>query len=238
LGCLKSRVGWPDAQSKAPALFCYLWYSARFFGVDADGNPNLDIPGLKSSDIVASQNFFQLKSGGNAALTIDQLLFSSTYLVGLKAAGTYKDLAAKTTEQTEIDIIEKVTKAYYSVLVNNERITLFDNNIARVDSLLRTTRALNQNGFAEAIDVDRIQVTLNNLKSERLKFVNLQNLSMVLLKYQMNYPMEQPLAVSGDLSELKVNEKLFDEYQEGWDYKNRIEYKILDTRRQVVGIGR
>jgi outer membrane protein len=219
---------------KLPRFFATYGTAQGFSGVDADGNPNLDIPGMKSSDIVASQNFFQLKSGGNAALTIDQLLFSSTYLVGLKAAGTYKDLAAKTTEQTEIDIIEKVTKAYYSVLVNNERITLFDNNIARVDSLLRTTRALNQNGFAEAIDVDRIQVTLNNLKSERLKFVNLQNLSMVLLKYQMNYPMEQPLAVSGDLSELKVNEKLFDEYQEGWDYKNRIEYKILDTRRQLL----
>ena len=57
-------------------------------------------------------------------LTINQLFFSTTYLVGLKAAGTYKDLAAKTTEQTEIEIIEKVTKAYYSVLVNNERITL------------------------------------------------------------------------------------------------------------------
>jgi len=219
---------------KLPRFFASYGTAQGFSGVDEDGNPNLDIPGMSATDIVASQNFFQLKSGGNAALTIDQLLFSSTYLVGLKAAGTYKDLAAKTTEQTEIDIIEKVTKAYYSVLVNDERITLFDNNIARVDSLLRTTRALNQNGFAEEIDVDRIQVTLNNLKSERLKFVNLQNLSMVLLKYQMNFPMEQPLAVSGDLSELKVNEKLFDEYQEGWDYKNRIEFQILDTRRRLL----
>ena len=210
----------------------------RFFGPNTTDSTAFsffsNIEGANDGDIVAGRNFFQLPSSGNAALTINQLLFSSTYLVGLKAAGTYKDLAAKTTEQTEIEIIEKVMKAYYSVLVNNERITLFDNNIARVDSLLRTTRALNQNGFAEAIDVDRIQVTLNNLKSERLKFVNLQNLSMVLLKYQMNFPMEQPLSVTGDLSELKVNEKLFDEYQEGWDYKNRIEFQILDTRRRLL----
>jgi outer membrane protein len=210
----------------------------RFFGPNTTDSTAFsffsNIEGANDGDIVAGRNFFQLPSSGNAALTINQLLFSSTYLVGLKAASTYKDLAAKTTEQTEIEIIEKVMKAYYSVLVNNERITLFDNNIARVDSLLRTTRALNQNGFAEAIDVDRIQVTLNNLKSERLKFVNLQNLSMVLLKYQMNFPMEQPLSVTGDLSELKVNEKLFDEYQEGWDYKNRIEFQILDTRRRLL----
>jgi outer membrane protein len=219
---------------KLPRFFATYGTAQGFAGVDDDGNPNLDIPGLNSSDIVASQNFFQLKSGGTAGLTINQILFNSSYLVGLKAASTYKELSSKATEQTSIQIIENVMKAYYGVLVNNERIALFDNNIARVDSLLTTTRALNQNGFAEAIDVDRTQVTLNNLKSERLRFVNLQNLSMVLLKYQMNYPMEQALSVSGDLSELRVNERLFEEYQEGWDYKNRIEYKMLDTERRLL----
>ncbi len=210
----------------------------RFFGPNTTDSTAFsffqNIEGANDGDIVAGRNFFQLPSSGNAVLNINQILFNSSYLVGLKAASTYKELARKTTEQTEIEIIESVMKAYYGVLVNDERISLFDNNIARVDSLLRTTRALNQNGFAEEIDVDRIQVTLNNLKSERLKFVNLQNLSLVLLKYRMNYPMEQPLAVSGDLSQLRVNERLFDEYQEGWDYKNRIEYKMLDTERKLL----
>lgn len=220
---------------KLPRFFASYATAQGFSGVNEDTKkPNLEIPGLDSTDIVASQNFFQLKSSGNAGLTINQILFNSSYLVGLKAASTYKELATKTTEQTSIQIIENVMKAYYGVLVNNERIALFDNNIARVDSLLRTTRALNQNGFAEAIDVDRIQVTLNNLKSERLKFVNLQNLSLALLKYQMNYPMEQTLSVSGSLSDLKVNDKLFEEYQEGWDHKNRIEYKMLDTQRRLL----
>jgi len=219
---------------KLPRFFASYATAQGFAGNDADGNPNLDIPGLSDNDIVASQNFFQLKSSGNAGLSINQLLFSSTYLVGLKAANTYKDLAYKTTEQTEIGIIENVMKAYYAVLVNNERITLFDANIARVDTLLRTTRALNQNGFNEEIDVDRIQVTLNNLKSERLIFINQQNLAKALLKFQMTYPMDQELVVSGDLSELSVNERLFDEYREGWDYKNRIEYKMLDTQRKLL----
>jgi outer membrane protein len=216
-----------------PRFFATYSVAQGFSGNDENGNPNLDLPGVEQSDVVASQNFFQLPSNGNAAITINQLLFNSTYLVGLKAVGTYKELAYKTTQQTEIQVIENVTKAYYSVLVNNERITLFDNNIARVDSLLRTTRALNENGFAEAIDVDRIQVALNNLKSERLKFLNLQNLSLGLLKFQMNYPMEKELVVSGSLSNLKVNEFLFEEYEKDWDYKNRIEFKILDTQKRL-----
>jgi len=218
---------------KLPRFFAQYQIAQGFGGEDENGNPNIDYPGVEPTDVVASQNFFQLPSSGNAGVTINQLLFNTTYLVGLKAAGTYKELAQKNSEQTQIQVIEGVTKAYYAVLVNNERIALFDGNIARVDSLLRTTTALNQNGFAEAIDVDRTQVTLNNLKSERLKFLNLQNLSLGLLKFQMNYPMDKDLNVAGSLSDLKVNENLFNEYEEGWDYKNRIEYKILDTQRRL-----
>ena len=55
----------------------------------------------------------------------------------------------------------------------------------------------------------------------------------MLLKFQMNYPMEKPQLLPEISVDLKVNEKLFNEYQEGWDYKNRIEYKILDTQRRL-----
>ncbi|HKZ38803.1 MAG TPA: TolC family protein [Chryseolinea sp.] len=192
------------------------------------------IPGIQSGDVVAFPNVFQLPSNGTAGLTINQLLFSSSYLVGLKAAGTYKELAYKTEQQTQTEIVEKVMKAYYAVIVNDERISLLDNNIARIDTLLATTTALNKNGFAEEIEVDRIQVQFNNLKTERLKTLNLQNLSLSLLKFQMNYPMEKPLEIEGDLTELKVDDKVFEEYQQGWDYNNRIEYKVLLTQRRLL----
>jgi outer membrane protein len=191
------------------------------------------IPNIQSGDVVAFQNVFQLPSSGNAGITINQLLFSSSYFIGLKAAGTYKELSYKTEEQTQIQVMENVTKAYYAVLVNNERISLFDNNIARVDSLLRSTTALNKNGFAEEIDVDRTQVSLNNLKTERLKFLNLHNLSLSLLKFQMNFPMEKPLNLKGNLADFKINADVLSEYEKGWDHKNRIEYQLLDTQRKL-----
>jgi len=210
----------------------------RFYSMYNPGDPGgfidlSSIPGIEPGDLVALPNFFQQPSSGDAGLKINQLLFNNSYLVGLKASDTYQSLSRKTTKQTEIDVIEKVAKAYYAVLVSNERITLFESNIARVDSLLRTTKALNENGFAESIDVDRTQVTLNNLKSERLKFINLQQLSLGLLKFQMNYPMEKEIVVTGSLADLKVNDEFIAQYAEGWDYKNRIEYDILDTQKRL-----
>src|SRR5688572_16878101 len=159
----------------------------RFFNraLIAEQFTGTNIEGLRNDtvDIVAGNNPFQLKSVGQATLTATQIIFNGSYLVGLRAANAYKDLSVKTSQQTREEIAAQVTKAYYTALVNTERMKLFDNNIGRVDSLLRTTRALHENGFAESIDVDRIRVALNNLKTEREKFSNLQVLSVELLKF-------------------------------------------------------
>jgi outer membrane protein TolC len=113
---------------------------------------------------------------------------------------------------------------------------LFDNNIARVDSLLKTTQALNRNGFAEGIDVDRIQVTLNNLQAERDKFYNLQELAVHLLKFQMNYPMDQNLEVQGDIASLQVDESVLRNYELNWDYTQRSDYALLEANRNLQAL--
>lgn len=190
------------------------------------------VPGIQVGDVVAAENFFQLKNSGSASLSVNQLIFNGSYLVGLKAASTYKDLAIKTTELTQEDIIQQVTKAYYAVLINKERTLLFNNNIARVDSLLRNTSELNKNGFVESIDVDRVRVTLNNLRTERDKFLNLNELGLQLLKFQMNYPQQQPIEVVGKIENVEVDTSL-DSYNTGWDYKNRPDYKVLEVQQRL-----
>lgn len=212
---------------------------ARFFGI-YDPNASFSffpsgISGAKAGDVLAAQNFFQLKSSGMASVSVNQIIFNGSYLVGLQASNAYKELSIKTTNQTNEQVVEQVTKAYYSVLVNRERMKLFDNNINRVDSLLITTKAMNENGFAEGIDVDRIQVTLNNLVTEKSKFEKLQQLSVELLKFQMNYPLGQPIEVVGELNKEMIDVNL-DEYLRDWDYKGRPDYQVLETNWKLQNL--
>lgn len=208
----------------------------QYFTPEPDQESFIDlsgVPGIQDGDVVAMQNFFQLKSSANAQVSVSQILFNGSYLVGLKAANAYRELSIRSTKQSKEQTIQQVTKAFYGVLINKDRMTLFDNNIARVDSLLKTTQALNRNGFAESIDVDRIQVTLNNLIAERDKFYNLQELSMQLLKFQMNYPMSQPLEVEGDIASLQVDESVLQNYELNWDYTQRSDYQLLEANRNL-----
>lgn len=209
----------------------------RFFATYNPGSPFFPdpIPGLEPGDVVAARNFFQLRSTGDASIRVNQLLFNGSYLVGLQAANAYKELAEKNAGQTREEVIAAVTKAYYAVLINRERIKSFDVNIARVDSLLKTTRIMVQNGFAEQLEVDRLTVTLNNLITERNKFLRLQEVSVELLKFQMNYPMNQPLDVSGTLTESHVEVNL-DSLLTDWSYSDRPDYQVLLANKKLQSL--
>ncbi|MBY0433148.1 MAG: TolC family protein [Cyclobacteriaceae bacterium] len=205
--------------------------------IPADSRPPYAdfLPQLGDNDVLAGQNFFQLPNSLNASASISQLIFNGSYLVGLQASSTFKDLAYKTTIQTKEQTIEQVTKAFYAALINRERLDLFENNIARVDSLLRSTTALNANGFAESIDVDRIQVSLNNLTTEKAKFERLQLLTVEVLKFQMNYPMNENIDVVGNISELPIDVQLND-YLVDWDLKQRPDYQVLEVNRKLQSL--
>jgi len=186
---------------------------------------------LPDSKIMAVPNIFQLTSGGDAGVTISQLIFSGSYIVGLQAAKTYKELSSKATKQTKIDLTESVTKAYYMVLVNEERLKLFEKNVERVDSLLTQTKVMFDNGMVESIDVDRIQVTYNNIITQKENFNNLLALSKVLLKYQMSMPLDSAITLTEKIADFKV-ENIPTSTQK-LNYSDRIEYSLLESQKKL-----
>jgi outer membrane protein TolC len=227
-------IGLP--QINATASVIHNQKLGRFFSSYQPGgflDPDSLLAGtIQNGEVVAAENFFQLKSIGDAKLSITQILFNASYLVGLRAANTYKSLAEKQARQTQEEIIKNVTTAYYGAIINRERLKAFDANITRIDSLYANTKALLQNGFVEEIDLDRIEVALNNLKTERKNFENLQLLSVELLKFQMNYPMERTLTISQSASDLVIVRDV-EGMGDTFEYNNRVEYSILETSRDL-----
>ena len=224
------QVSGSVSAQKSPTLqrFFSTYDPNASFGISPDDAAAL---GINPGDVFAAQNFFQLKSGGDAHLQVDQLIFNGSYIVGLQASNAYKELAVKSSGQTRQEIVANVTKAYYNYLISKERMTLFDANIARVDSLYQTTIQMNKNGFAEKLDVDRLKVNLNNLKTERDNFANMYVLSYKLLKFQMNYPFSEGLVISGAItSDLFQPEPPI---ESDWSYQQRADYQVLLTNKKL-----
>lgn len=175
-----------------------------------------------------------LENSFTGNIQASQLLFNGNYLVGLKASKTYQELSAKQLKQARTSIAEQVSKTYYSILVNNEKARLLDLNLSRLDSTCREIRLLFKNGFVEQIDVNRLEVALNNLKSEKQKTIRLLQLARYGLKLQMGMPVADSLVLTGKLDE--VNPDSLQAFGGTVEYSRRIEYSTLQTQKALTAL--
>ena len=142
---------------------------------------------------------FVRRSNLSLSISGEVLVFDGNFLKGLKAARLFMDLAKKQKELTQQDIIHNVTRAYQAVQVAERNKSIIQNNINNINKALREATITYENGFIEELDVDRLKLSLENLKIEMEKLKQLIDISYNVLKYQMAYPFDDGLIVSEEL---------------------------------------
>jgi len=177
---------------------------------------------------------FQTQYSGVASATFTQLIFDGSYFIGLQAAKTFTQLTAKDYMLSKIDIIANVTKAYYTVLVSIERLELVRKNYNRLDSLLRETKLLFENGFAEKIDVNRSQVQFNNIDVELNNSERLVLLSYSLLKFQMSMPLDEGLILLDDIEAIEFSHE--EDLGRDFQLSDRVEISRVQVAQELAAI--
>ena len=193
------------------------------------GNPNApaDAPPIPAK--------FGVNFSGNASVSINQVIYSAALNVGLRAVTTYRELAQRNLASSKVVVAEQVAKAYYGVLVSLERAKLLDYNIARLDTTLNQTQAMNRQGFVEKLDVQRLEVQANNLKAERQNVQNLIELSYTLLKFQMGLGINDEITLAERLEDRNVDAlRLLISPDPTFRYQSRIEYSTLETQIKLA----
>lgn len=169
---------------------------------------------------------FGVKNSFNAGITASTLVFDGSYFVGLKAAKGLSDMTARQADLDLYSLRYEVRKAYLTVLLAEENISVLQRNIDNLQNLLKETEAFYEAGLIEELDVDRLRLSYSNLESEK-EIVNRQvELAYNFLKFQMGYPLQKPIRLSESL------ETLLQEPQEAdlagdINYNQRIEMDVL-----------
>jgi outer membrane protein TolC len=191
---------------------------------------------IDPSQVNSEVNFFPAKFGTNnrlsGSLDFSALVFDGSYFVGLRAIKGLKDLNKSRVGAARQDIRLNVTKAYYTVLATRIGLETLDKNIANLDKLLGETKAFQKAGFVEQLDVDRLDLSLRNLRSERDIVARQQETALNLLKFQMGYPMDQGIQIAGSVNEY-LGEPSQEDLSGGIVYSNRIEYELLNKQLKL-----
>lgn len=172
---------------------------------------------------------FGTKYSVDGTISITQTLFDGSVLVALQAKKTVEELSRKSLQQSKRDVREAVSKAYYNLLISKKQLGLTNTNIERLEKLLHDTKAMYDNGFAEQLDIDRVNVQLNNLKTTQVKLLNLLAVGDQLLKFQMGMPLTELLTPTDTLSMQDLTGMLQDSTH--FQYDQRIEYSLLETQK-------
>ena len=72
---------------------------------------------------------------GAAGVTVSQLLYSQSYLTGVKQAKKAEDLYKILLEKTEDDVIREVSSYYYQILTNYSNLSILNRNIQNLEKL-------------------------------------------------------------------------------------------------------
>ena len=187
--------------------------------------------GTLTPEIMDQEVQFGKKFNLNAEVILSQTIFNGVFLAGLKAANQFIELRSLQTEITKDQVVDHVKRSYLQVLAARENVNVLDKNIQNISQLKKETEALFDNGFAEEIDVDRLQLSLNSLNTQ-LNQANRQiALAESLLKFQIGIDMYQPIELVGELEDY-LEEINYDFPQKG-DFSNRAEIPFFSTREAV-----
>lgn len=165
-------------------------------------------------------------SGG---VTLSQLIFDGSYIVGLQAAKTYVELSKNAAQKTELEIRSGIVKAYGMVLIAERNQEILEKNLENLQKTLSETKALVENGFAEQQDADQIQLLIGNMRNSIASTKKQVEVSYNMLKFQMGMPIANEISLTNSLEEvvgLSQDEQLL---TKEFDVENHIDYKIALT---------
>jgi outer membrane protein TolC len=193
---------------------------------DGNGNP-IQMP--NDFGFIAAQ--FGSKFTATAGVSLSQILFDGQVFVGLQARKATIEFQRKNVEVAEELIKANIYKVYYQLVVSKTQVGILDANIALLDKLLKDTRLIYENGFAEKLDIDKVSVRLANLLTEKNKVLNTVSNGYYGLKLLLGMPIRDELVLTDTLSDQQITDGILE--TSTYSYDDRKEYQYAKVGKQL-----
>ncbi|PVD51679.1 transporter [Terrimonas sp.] len=163
--------------------------------------------------------------------TGSQTIFNRDVMLANRTANVVRQQAKQQTASNKIDVVVNVSKAFYDVLATEQQIKVIDENIGRLQRSLKDAKAQYDAGVVDKTDYKRATIALNNAIATKKSNEEALTARKNYLKSLMNYPAGETLNIIYDSASLEKEIPV--DTLNGADYSNRVEYKILQSQRQL-----
>ncbi len=166
-----------------------------------------------------------------AGLEVSQLIFSQSYLVGLKAARSSEEFYYLLSKQTEQEIIYEVTRNYYGVISANLQKESLKANYDKIQSLKGIIQSQVDNNLVRKVDLSRVNVNLITLETQMDELEISLEQRINYLKLLMAVPMTSTINLAP--IDLDWAEKAVHPESMSADISNRYDLKTIEMRQHL-----
>lgn len=154
---------------------------------------------LLGSDFPEDPTWQTIKSmqyNANAGFQLSMPLYNQTILAAIDVAKTVEKINSLSYEKAVEDLTMQISKVYYMAQASQEQERLTSENILRMEELYSITEALYQQGVVMEVDLNRVRINLQNLKTQNDQSNTLHCQQLNMLRFLMDMAPETPLEVT------------------------------------------
>ncbi len=168
-----------------------------------------------------------------SALTFqaDQAIINPGLFQASKAAKYIRQQNNLSVEDTKINTVVDVSKAYYDILTSEEQINIIQENIARLNRQYTEANARYETGLVDKTDYKRAQISLNNANAELKSALEIRKYKYDYLKSLLGMNPNNGLTLSFENQNMESNVLM--DTTEVLSYANRVEIRQLQTLKDI-----
>jgi outer membrane protein TolC len=178
-------------------------------------------------------SFITFGTKHTSALTLqaDQQFLNAGLIQASKASKYYRQQYKQSTENTKINTVVDVSKAYFDILTSGEQLNIINENIARLEKQLKDASAQYEQGLVDKTDFQRAQISLSNSKADKKRTEELLKYKYAYLKEIIGYGTEKDFSLN--LKSDSMEQGILIDTNAQQAYENRVEYRLLQTQKQL-----
>lgn len=123
-------------------------------------------------------------------------LYNQTLYTGIQIADKMKEISEASYEKAKEDLTVEISKLYYLAQTTAKQIELIRSNIGRMESLKSITSAFYDNDMALKVDVQRVDINLENLRTQLTNAEAMYEQQLNLLRYTLDFAPDTPILLS------------------------------------------
>ena len=173
---------------------------------------------------------FGVRHNATAGITVTQLIFSGSYIVGVQASNVYLDLQEQNNKRSELDVAQSVTQSYYLVLLVEENQRILEQSLENIKKVHYEVEESFKEGFVEDTDVKQLQISLTQLKNSLNTLSQQLDVSYKLLKLQMGIDIYKNIKLTEKLEDILQLVNISSLVKSEFDMNRNVEFQLIESQ--------